>query len=198
MAVTELIGSHPQPVRYYWRLVAGAFRSALDVGMLVLGTGLVGLAVAVLLDGFGLVEIGLGLSTGAVLGTGLVLGVCGAFALGVASEGRYGSEQTLAGYPELEVAIGRVVGIIVIAVLLLVLAGRLEPLVTDQALPLRVGREVIRATGSSGFFAALVGVPAAWGMRRGLDRLGWGAQLEIPTLYVLWAVAALIAIDIPS
>lgn len=191
------VGSHPQPFRYYLALVSGTFRTALDVGMLVVGTGLVGLAIAVLLDGFDLVPIGMELSTGAMLGTGLVIAVVGAFALGVASEGGYGAARRTAGFPSLEVAIGRVIFVLVVALLLLTAATRLEPFVLDLSYPLQVAREVIRAVGAAGIFEAFVGVPATWGLRQGLARLDLGVEIEVPMLYVIWVVAALVAFDLP-
>ncbi len=191
------VGSHPQPFRYYLGLALGTFRTALDVGMLVVGSGLIGLAVAVLADGFGFVAIGLELSTGAMLGTSLVIAVVGAFALGIASEGGYGSLRATARYSLLEVAIGRLVFIVVVSLLLLTAASRLEPIVLELTYPMRVAQEVVRAGGSAGFFAAFVGVPAAWGLRAGLARLDWGFEFDIPVLYVIWVAAALVAFDVP-
>ena len=191
------VGRHPQPFRYYLALAMGTLRTALDVGMLVAGTGLVGLAVAVILDGFDLVTIGLGMSTGAMLGTGLVIAVVGAFALGVASEGGYGAARSTERFPSLEVALGRLIFMLVVALVLLSAANRLDPLLVDLTYPLKVANEVVRATGSSGIFVAFVGVPIAWLLRQGLDRLDWGVQLEIPALYAIWVTAALVAFDLP-
>jgi hypothetical protein len=194
---SDLIGTHPQPFRYYFTLVLATFRTAMDVAMLVVGTGLVGLAIAVLLDGFEVVDLDLGTGIGGTLGAGLVIGVCGGFALGVASEGRYGMARSIEGFPSLEVAIGRLVGIVIMAFALLFAADRLTPLVTDLPYAFTVGVEVVRSVGSSGFVAAFLGVPASWGVRRGLDRLGWGASLAIPTLFVIWLIAALVVFDAP-
>ena len=195
--LSTALGRHPQSFRYYYALVVGTFRTALDVGMLVVGSGLVGLAIAVLLDGFDLVSVGLDLSTAGMLGTALVIAVVGAFALGVASEGGYGAARRTEGFPSLEVAIGRLVFILVIALLLLSAASRIDPLVLDLTYPIRVANEVIRGVGSSGIFTAFVGVPFAWVLRQGLDRLDWGVQLEIPALYAIWAVAALVTFELP-
>lgn len=193
----EMLGAHPQPFRYYLGLMLGTFRTALDVGMLVVGTGLVGLAVAVLADGFGFLAIGFELSTGAMLGTALVIAVLGAFALGIASEGGYGSARATARYPSLEVAIGRLVFMVGVAVLLLTAASQVEPLVLDLNVAFGVAQEVIRACGAAGLFTALVGVPVAWGLRMGLARLDWGFSLDVPVLYVIWLVAALVTFDAP-
>jgi hypothetical protein len=194
---SDLVGHHPQPLRYYLTLGLGTLRTAVDLAMLVLGTGLMGLAVAVLLDGFDVIDAGLGLGIGATLGSALVLGVCGGFALGIASEGRYGMSRSLDGFPSLEVVLGRLIGIVVMAIFLLWAAGRLEPLIVDLPYPLVVGVAVMRSVGASGFVAGLVGAPAAWGVRRGLDRLDWGTRLEMPTLYVIWLIAAIVVFDLP-
>lgn len=194
---SDLIGAHPQPFRYYFTLLLGTFRTGLDLAMLVVGTGLVGLAVAVLLDGFEVVDLGLDMGVGATLGAALVIGVCGGFGLGIASEGRYGMARSLDGFPSLEVALGRLIAIVIMAFALLWTAGRLESLVVDLPYPFEVAVEVVRSVGAAGFAAAVLGVPAAWGVRRGLDRLGWGAGLAIPTLYVIWLLAALVVFDRP-
>lgn len=198
MNITEHIGTHPQSVRYYFLLIGSTFRTMLSMGMLVAGTGLMGLALAVFLDGFGVVDVGLGLSIGEVLGAFLVIGVSAAFAFGVATEGRYGTAALMARYPSLEVAAGRVLGGVLVVLLLGWVAGQVEPIVADQALPFRVGHEVIRATGASGLFAVLLGVPAVWVLRQGARRAGFDADFELPGLYVLWVVFALVAFSMPA
>ena len=198
MNITEHIGTHPQSVRYYFLLIGSTFRTMLSMGMLVVGTGLMGLAIAVVLDGFGVVDVGLGLSIGEVLAAFIVIGVTAAFAFGVATEGRYGTAALMARYPSLEVVAGRVFGGILVVLALGWVAGQVEPIVADQALPFRVGQEVIRATGSAGFLAVLVGVPLVWALRQGARRAGFDADIELPGIYVLWAVFALIAFSMPA
>lgn len=198
MNITEHIGTHPQSVRYYFLLIGSTFRTMLSMGMLVVGTGLMGLAIAVILDGFGVVEVGLGLSIGEVLAAFIVIGVTAAFAFGVATEGRYGTAALMARYPSLEVVAGRILGGVVVVFLLGWIARQIEPIVADEALPFRVGQEVIRATGSSGLLAVLVGVPLVWALRQGAKRAGFDADIELAGLYVLWAVFALIAFSMPA
>ena len=84
-----------------------------------------------------------------------------------------------------------------VAVLLLTAASQLEPLVLDLNVAFGVAQEVIRACGAAGLFTALVGVPVAWGLRMGLARLDWGFSLDVPVLYVIWLVAALVTFDAP-
>lgn len=197
MNIAEHVGTHPQPVRYYVQLIAGTFRTMLSIGMLVAGTALIGLALAVFLDGFDLVDIGLGLSVGEVLGTFVVLGVVGAFAFGLATEGRYGTAALTSAYPTLEVMIGRMLGGLVVSWIVGWAAGRLESVVADQNLPFRAAQEMIRAIGSAGFIVALLAVPLSWGLSRGLQRAGFDAQVELPVLYVFWAIFALVAFTMP-
>ena len=194
---SALIGSHPQPFRYYLALGIGTFRTGLDLAMLVLGTGLLGLAAATLLDGFEIIDLALDSGIGATLGAALVIGVCGGFALGIASEGRYGTARSVDGFPSLEVAVGRILAIGIMSFVLLWAAGMLDSVVAELPYQFAVAVAVVRTVGATGLFAALLGVPAAWGIRRGLDRLGWGSKLEMPTLYLIWLVAALIAFSAP-
>ena len=170
----------------------------LSMGMLVVGTGLMGLAIAVFLDGFDIVDIGLGLSIGEVLGAFIVIGVSAAFAFGVATEGRYGTAALMARYPSLEVVAGRILGGLLVVFLLGWIAGQVEPIVADQALPFRVGQEMIRATGSGGLFAVIFGVPAVWLLRQGIRRAGFEADVELPGLYLVWAIFALVAFSMPA
>lgn len=197
MDAVRTIGTHPQPVRYYLRLAVGTFRTMLDLGMLVLGSGLVGLAVAVLGDGLGLVSVGLDLSTGAMLGAAVVIGVVGAFALGIASEGGYGANASVRAYPSLEVAIGRLIGTLIVASILVWVAVQIGSVTSELSYPFVVAEELIRATGAAGFGMALIGVPLMWGLRRGLDRLEWGLVLELPAAYVMWMLATLVVFTMP-
>lgn len=198
MNITEHIGTHPQSLRYYLLLIGSTFRTMLSMGMLVVGTGLMGLAFAVVLDGFGVVDVGLGLSIGEVLAAFIVIGVTAAFAFGVATEGRYGTAALMVRYPSLEVVAGRIFGGVLVVLALGWVAGQVESIVADQALPFRVGQEVIRATGSSGLLAVIVGVPLVWALRQGAKRAGFDAELELPGIYVLWVVFALIAFSMPA
>jgi len=193
---TQLIGDHPQGFAYYFRLVAGTFRTMLDIGMLALGTGSVGLTAAVVLDAFDLVDIGLPLSTSSMLGSALVVGVVGAFALGIASEGGYGAQESVRTYPSLEVAIGRLVSAVVVGVILLVVAARLEEFVSGFSLPVRAGLEMVRATGAAGtYIVPIVGVPVSHLVRTYGGRVGYDFQL--PVMYVVWAVAAVALYTMP-
>jgi hypothetical protein len=198
LEVAPVIGTHPQPVRYYLHLVAGTFRTMLDVGMLALGTGMVGLAVAIILDALDLAAIGMPLSTTSLLGSSLVIGVIGAFALGIASEGGYGAPESVRRYPVLEVALGRILGALVVGLILLTAASRLESFAADFSLPLRAGHQMLGAVGRAGALVMpLLGVPLAFAIRRGLESSGLGEELELPVLYLVWTVATLVLYTMP-
>src|SRR3990172_9570581 len=83
--------------RRLFRLFRRITGTTLDVGLLVVGTALVSLAIVVLLDGFDVLDVGLTRSTGEMLGSGLVIAVFGAFALGVAVEGPIRALRTRTG-----------------------------------------------------------------------------------------------------
>lgn len=198
MAAAQTIGTHPQPIRYYLRLAAGTFRTMLDIGMLALGTGMVGLALAVILDAFEIVDIGMPLSTTSLLGSSLVIGVLGAFALGIASEGGYGAPESVRRYPILEVALGRIAGAVLVGILLLVVSARLTEFVSDFSLPLRAAHAMLDAAGRSGAFVVpFLGVPASFAIRKALPGLV-GEELELPALYSVWAIATLVMYTMPT
>lgn len=168
----------------------------LDVAMLVVGSGLVGLAIAVLLAGFGLVGDGIDLGIGSLLGSALVLGVVGAFALGLAGEGGYGSSEQPDRFTPLEVMAGRIAAGLAVSALLLVGADRLVSLVADLAVPLRAGQEMLRAAAVAGLIVTLPAVLGVWAWSRA-DRSGLSARLEIGALYVGWAAVALLVFRMP-
>jgi hypothetical protein len=185
--------SPPSAVRYYGSLGLGASGTMLDVGLVVLGSVLLGLAIAVVLDGFDLVSIGLGLSTGAMLGSALVIGVVGGFALGLASEGPLGRGRRLVGYPEAEILVARVLGALLVGVVFLVVESYLTEPVANLPVPFQIGVDSIRAVAVAGLTAVpLVGVPLAWVARSGY--LGEAAALDgdIPVLYFVWAITTMI------
>ena len=77
----------------FWRWVSLIVLNAvtvLGIGLLVVGTGLVGAGLAILASGFGLVDVGLTSDLGTALAVGLVVSLIGAFATGLAVEGPVG------------------------------------------------------------------------------------------------------------
>lgn len=179
-------------LRYYATLSVSAGRALLDLGMMVVGVGLVGLGFAVLLRGMALIDPTLELSTGAVLVSSLVLGVSGAFALGVTSEGGMrAARRLIGGFHPLEAAAARVVAAALVGILLLVVAGRLGPLVADLPFPLQVGVAAVHAAGAAAFVVAPLGTALVWLL---VDWLHWDAVvpgLDVPVVFLVWAVAAM-------
>lgn len=183
----------PTNFRHYLSLGMGAFGTMLDVALVVLGSLLLGLAAAVILDGFELVDIGLDLSTGAMLGSGLVIAIVGGFALGVASEGPLGRGRRLVGRDELEVLVARAVAAVVVGLLILLLRGYLTELVTELPAPFRVGVDAMRAVAVAGMTAVpILAVPLAWWIRSGGLGASFAADGDVPILYFVWAIATMI------
>ena len=166
--------------------------TSFDVGLLVVGTGLVGLAIAVLLDGFEVVEIGLSDSTGSMLGSGLVIAVFGAFALGVAVEGPIGYSSRRRGtFNDIEVAIAGVVGALVAGLVLVLIANYARGFIDELPLAFDFAVTVIHSAGRAGMTAGLfLGVPALWGVRELWGHNAWIEEVELPIFYVIWATAA--------
>ncbi len=187
-----------EDLRYWARLLAAVFRSMLDVAMLVVGSGLVSLGIVVLLDGFGLVSVGLGLSTGGMLATSLVLGIVGAFAFGVASEGWFGASKGPVPRGPEHVAIARVASSLVLGWLLWLGSRQLSGLVADLAYPMAVGQEVVRGTGVSGMIVVpVVGVGGAFLLHRSLRRAGFGPDVELGMIYFVWVLATVAGLVFP-
>jgi hypothetical protein len=182
----------------WFGLGTGALRTMLEVAMLVLGSALVSLGLVVLLDGFSIVEVGLGLSTGAMLGSALVLGIVGAFGFGVASEGGYGAARGLERYPVQQVAVARAVASLIVG-LSLWLGGRvLLPYVVDLAYPLQVGRQLLEAVGLAGLLVVpILGVGGAYLAHRSLERAGFGLDVELGLIYLVWVLGVVVATSFP-
>ena len=166
--------------------------TSFDVGLLVVGTGLVGLAIAVLLDGFDVMGIGLSDSTGSMLGSGLVIAVFGAFALGVAVEGPIGYSSRRRGtFNDIEVAIAGVVGALVAGLVLVLIANYARGFIDELPMAFDFGVTVIHSAGRAGMTAGLfLGVPALWGVRELWGHNAWIEEVELPIFYVIWATAA--------
>lgn len=183
----------PSNLRNYGRLALGAAGTMLDVGLVVLGSLLLGLAAAVILDGFELVDAGLDLSTGAMLGSGLVIGIVGGFALGIASEGPLGRGRRSLGFGEVEVLVARIVMVLIVSLLMLVAHGYLAELVEDLPVPFEVGVDAVRSVAIAGMTAVpIIGVPIAMWVRSGALGSAVAADGDIPILYFVWAIATMI------
>jgi hypothetical protein len=172
-----------------FRRIAG---TTLDVGLLVVGTALVSLAVVVLLDGFDVFDIGLTRSTGEMLGSGLVIAVFGAFALGVAVEGPIRALRTRVG-TEIEILAIRAASLIAVGGVLLLVGRIIENYLDDLPAMFGVANDVLIATGVAGLTATLLlGAGALWGLRRFYADRPWLDQIELPVLYSMWVIGTLI------
>jgi hypothetical protein len=184
--------ARPRP-REYFSLFGHAVANAADIAMLVIGTGLVSLAIAVLLDGFELASLALTDGTGAMLGSALVIGVFGAFALGVAAEGPIGHKSYAWLYATTPVIALRLVAVFVVGVLAFALAGVLPRFLDDLPTVFDWVVDIVRAAGLAGMTAVpLIGVPVSAGLRYFYGSETWVEELELPLLYIVWLAASMI------
>ena len=165
------------------------FVTTFDVGFLVLATSLLGLALAVLLDGFEIADTEIVTSVGEALGSALVIAVLGAFALGVAVEGPlYRGEEGLS-ISYLEQAVLRASCLLVVGSGLVLLGRLLDQFTADLPAPFEVVTTFVVTVGFAGLTATVVLGPAAvWAIQR-LAPPGLWIELEWPTLYVVWALS---------
>ena len=176
-----------------FRRIAG---TTFDVGLLVVGTALVSLAVVVLLDGFEVLDVGLTKSTGEMLGSGLVIAVFGAFALGVAVEGPIRALRTRTG-TEIEILLIRVGSLLLVGGILLLVGRFIEQYLEDLPSTFAIANDVLMATGVAGLTATLLlGATALFGIRRFYADRPWLDLIELPVLYSLWVIGTLIVFNI--
>ena len=194
--MVDLPYSARPPWRRYLSEGVSGLRTMVDVAMLTVGSALVGLAAAVLLAGFGLVSSTLDLSTAALLGSALVTGIVGAFALGVASEGGVG-RLSEAGGMAVERLVGRILPGLLVAVSLLAVHAYLRRFAGDLPVTFDYGIEVVRAAGVAGLIASILGPGLTWGLSMiWTDDLM--VEVEIPILYLIWALALLVLYRVPA
>lgn len=179
-------------VKRYAVLAYGAVGTMLDVGLMVLGAMLVGLAFAVFLAGFDIVDSSQDLSTGTMLISAIVLAVAGLFCLGVASEGPLGRGRRLVGYQLWEVGIGRMLAVFGVGFGALLLYGLVSRFLDGLPAPIHQGTEAIRAVGITGMTVMpLLGVPLSL-LVRGLPvEYEWINRADVPIMFVVWAISAM-------
>lgn len=178
-------------VKHYLILAYGAFGTMLDVGLMVLGSLLVGLSLAVLLAGFDLVDVSQELSTGAMLISAIVLAVVGLFCLGVASEGPLGRGRRLVGFKYWEVGVGRILAVLAIGFAALALHEIVIELLDGLPEPLLKGAQGIEAVGRAGTTVMpLLGVPLSILIRWVPVRFEWIHRADVPIMFVVWAISA--------
>lgn len=182
--------------RRLFRLFRRITGTTLDVGLLVVGTALVSLAIVVLLDGFEILEVGLTKSTGEMLGSGLVIAVFGAFALGVAVEGPIRALRTRSG-SEIEMLLIRAGSLLLVGGILLFIGRFIEKYIDELPSPFGIANDVLVATGVAGLTATLLlGATALWGLRRLYADKPWLDLIELPVLYSLWVIGTVIVFNI--
>lgn len=188
---TSRIGT--ETLKRYAILAYGAFGTMADVGLMVLGSLLVGLSVAVLIGGFGLAEVmTYDLSTGEMLISAIVLAVVGLFCLGVAAEGPLGRGRRLVGFKLWEVGIGRTIAVFLAGLISLLLYNFVGGLLETVPIPVYIGIEGFRVVGVSGLTVMpLLGVPLSLLARAAPDSYAWVRSAEIPIMFAVWTVAAI-------
>lgn len=185
-----------ETLKRYAILAYGAFGTMADVGLMVLGSLLVGLSLAVLLGGLGLAEVtAQQLSTGEMLISAIVLAVVGLFCLGVASEGPLGRGRRLVGFKLWEVGIGRTLAVFVAGLIALLLYNFLGGFLEWVPAPLYKGVEGFRVVGVAGMTSMpLLGVPLSLAVRAAPEPYLWVRNADIPVMFVVWTVTAMIII----
>lgn len=194
--LTEILGrqeSWPTLLKRYGTLAYGAFGTMLDTGFVVAGTLLVGLSISVLLGGFGVVGELSDISTGAMLGSALILGIVGLFFLGLAAEGPLGRGRRLIGFTIWEIGIGRAISGFSVGLGFLLVHTFINGFMTELPDLLMRGAEGIYAVAVAGMIAVpLVGVPVSLLVRNLPDRYEWGRPYEIPAMFLVWVLATMI------
>lgn len=179
-------------IKRYAILAYGAFGTMLDVGLMVIGSLLVGLSVSILLAGFDLVDVVQDLSTGAMLASSLVLAVIGLFCLGVASEGPLGRGRRLVGFKIWEVGIGRILAVLVVGLIALIAHGLVDGVLDGLPVPLVKGADGLRAVGVAGLTVMpLIGVPLSMLARWYPEGPTWLESADVPIMFVVWAIATM-------
>jgi hypothetical protein len=193
---TVTAGGGVEILKRYAVLAYGASGTMLDVGLMVLGSLLVGLAVAVLLGGFEIVNVlPEEMSSGAMLASALVLGVVGLFCIGLASEGPLGRGRRLVGFQLWEVGVGRALAVAGVGFVALLAHDALIGLLDGLPSPFEQGTDGLRAVAVTGMVAMpLIGVPLSLLVRWAPTRYRWVPDLDIPIMFVVWVVAAMVVL----
>jgi hypothetical protein len=180
-------------VKRYAILAYGAVGTMLDVGLMVLGALLIGLALSVFLVGIGIIDAAQDLSTGAMFVSTLVLAVTGLFCLGLASEGPLGRGRRLVGFKLWEVGVARVLAVLGVGFGALALFGTVSGVLHELPDPIHRGADGIRAVGMAAITAMpLLGVPLSLLVRIAKGKFVWARRADLPIMFVVWTVAAMI------
>lgn len=185
--------SNLEMLKKYALLAYGAFGTVMAVSLMALGVVLVGLAIPVLLHTFGLVDIGIDLTTGPLLISAVILGVAGLFCLGLASESPLVRGRRLYGYKLWEVGIGRTLAALAMGFALILLYRVAIEFLDGLPEPLLKGAEAVRAAGVAGMVAVpLIGVPVSLLVRAAPTEREWIKRLDLPAMFVVWTLAIVV------
>ena len=180
-------------LKRYATLAYGTAGTMLDVGLIVLGSLLIGLSLAVLLAGLELVPVELDMATGPMLVSVVVLAVVGLFCIGLVSEGPLGRGRRLVGFGLWELGIGRSLAAVMIGVVGLVIHGALVGLLTDLPPPFQRGAEGLRVVSVVGATVMpVIGVPLSLLTRHPGLGVDWARLADIPVLFLVWMIGSLI------
>lgn len=174
----------------YLDVVLNGLRSGLDVMMMVLGSAWLGMAIAIFLAGFGLVGELPELSTGAMLVTVLVLGLMGAFGLGIASEGSMRCAHRLLSYDPIVVLLVRGLILAGFSLLLGLLTAPIERRVNELPGMIGEGVSVMNAVARAGLVAALLGSLLAWFLHR-FNQARSFPGLGTALIFLVWSIATM-------
>ena len=176
------------------RWLSLSVRSALtvfDVGFLVAGTGFVGIGFALMLNGFGMVNLAVDNSLGQALGVGLVIMMIGGFFIGIAAEGPIGHSGADARTKPWESLIAAVPALVVTVWLIGFVEQITDRLLVPYSTLFRFVSAHLNAVQQSGFTVALlVGIPAMWAVKQFLaPRIPFLGNAAPGVLYASWMIA---------
>lgn len=182
-------------LRRYGILAYGSLGTMFDVGLMVLGSLFIGLALSVLLVGLDFVSRELELSTGAMLISSMVIAVVGLFCLGIASEGPLGRGRRLVGFKLWEVGLGRALAVFLTGLVVIFAYRVVAGLLQDVPEPIITAAEGLRTVGVAGMtIMPLVGVPLSIVARWLSSEQRWAGLVELPVMFLVWAVAVMISL----
>jgi hypothetical protein len=183
-------------VKRYAILAYGGLGTMLALGLMVLGSLLVGLAIAVFLAGFDLIDQFIEeLSTEALFGSSLVILVAGLLFLGVATESPLGRGRRLVGYELWEIGIARILAVAAVGILMLILHGFMEGRLAELPEPFLLAADGLEAVARGALIVMpILGVPLSLAARFAAGRRSV-PDLELPALFVVWVVTAMITMS---
>ncbi len=164
----------------------------LGVGLIVVGTGLAALGLAVILHGFGVVTLSISNQLGPSLAAGLVTGVLGGLALGLGVESQAGHGYLRRPAEPWEVVVAHLPGLIVFVWLLGVARSLLQRVIEDAPAAFGLIPRYLDAVGGAWAAAAFVGLPALWAIYQFMvPKVTRIADYAPGIVYLVWVIAAL-------